>query len=151
MFFNRHNAINNTMNYLAKGTEVHGSIKTEGSLRVDGSIYGNVDVQGDLEIATTGKIEGSEVRANNIVSQGAIKAQIQAVGKVTLTATARVEGDVVASAIDIASGAGFVGHLVTKDNKILPGTVSQPQLAGRSKQTLETKNRNQIFPIGKNS
>jgi len=116
------------MNYLAQGTEVHGSIKSEGGLRVDGVVYGNVDVKGDLEVAASGRIEGAEIHANNIVSQGIIKAQIQATGKVTITSTARVEGDVVASAIDIAAGAGFVGHLVTKDNKALPGTIDQPQL-----------------------
>ena len=58
-----------------------------------GSVYGNVDVLGDLEIASTGRIEGEEVRANNLISQGIIKAQIQATAKVTLTATAKVEGD----------------------------------------------------------
>lgn len=142
MFFNRPKSGSNTMNYLAKGTEVRGSLKSEGSLRVDGSIYGNVDVLGDLEIATTGRIEGEEVRANNLVSQGIIKAQIQATGKVTLTATAKVEGDVVASAIDIAAGAGFVGHLITKDNKSLPGTGNQPQLSGTPKQSPETKTKN---------
>ncbi len=129
MFFNRSKpVVSNTMNYLANGTEVRGSIKSEGSLRIDGKVYGNVDVKGDLEIAASGVVEGAEVCANNIVNQGIIKAQIQAVGKVTLTSTAKVEGDVVASAIDIAAGAGFVGHLVTKENKILPGTGTQPQL-----------------------
>ncbi len=141
MFFNRPKpVVSNTMNYLANGTEVRGSIKSEGSLRIDGKVYGNVDVKGDLEIAASGVIEGAEVCANNIVSQGTIKAQIQATGKVTLTSTAKVEGDVVASAIDIAAGAGFVGHLVTKDNKILPGTGIQPQLPGNitPKQSPET-------------
>lgn len=143
MFFNRPKPMtSNTMNYLANGTEVHGSIKSEGSLRVDGIVYGNVDVKGDLEVAASGKIEGAEVRANNLVSQGIIKAQIQATGKVTITATARVEGDVVASAIDIAAGAGFVGHLVTKDNKALPGTNSKPQLPSKIESSVETPPKN---------
>lgn len=135
MFFNRPKSGSNTMNYLAKGTEVRGSIRSEGSLRIDGSVYGNVDVLGDLEIAPTGRIEGEEVRANNLISQGIIKAQIQATAKVTLTATAKVEGDVVASAIDIAAGAAFIGHLVTKDSKVLTGLSKQPQLAGTPKQS----------------
>ena len=143
MFFNRSKSTNsNTMNYLANGTEVHGSIKSEGSLRVDGVIFGNVDVKGDLEIATTGRIEGAEIHANNIVSQGIIKAQIQATGKVTITSTARVEGDVVASAIDIAAGAGFVGHLITKDNKALPGSSVKPQLPGKIEPSLEAPTKN---------
>lgn len=143
MFFNRSKPTNtNTMNYLAKGTEVHGDLKSEGSLRVDGVIYGNVDVKGDLEIAASGKIEGAEIQANNIVSQGLIKARIQATGKVTITSTARVEGDVVASAIDIAAGAGFVGHLITKDNKSLPGTSDKPQLPSKIEPSLETPPKN---------
>lgn len=143
MFFNRSKSTNsNTMNYLANGTEVHGSIKSEGSLRIDGVVFGNVDVKGDLEIATTGRIEGAEIHANNIVSQGIIKAQIQATGKVTITSTAKVEGDVVASAIDIAAGAGFVGHLITKDNKALPGTGVKPQLPGKIESSLETPTKN---------
>lgn len=143
MFFNRSKPMNtNTMNYLAKGTEVHGDLKSEGSLRVDGVIYGNVDVKGDLEIAASGKIEGAEIQANNVVSQGLIKARIQATGKVTITSTARVEGDVVASAIDIAAGAGFVGHLITKDNKSLPGTSDKPQLPSKIEPSLETPPKN---------
>jgi len=143
MFFNRSKPTNsNTMNYLANGTEVHGDLKSEGSLRVDGAIFGNVDVKGDLEIAASGRIEGKEIYANNIVSQGIIKAQIQAKGKVTITSTARVEGDVVASAIDIAAGAGFVGHLITQDNKNLPGTSNQPQLPGKIEPSIETPPKN---------
>ncbi len=137
MIFRRPATAGYSINYLASGTEVQGSIKSDGSLRVDGVIYGNVEVKGDLEIAATGRIEGSEVRAGNIVCQGGIKGQITADGKVTITATARVEGDVVASAIDIAAGAFFVGHIVTRENKSLPGPGrNKPQLSS-SQRALE--------------
>lgn len=120
------------LTYLSNKTEFEGTIHAEGMLRVDGIIHGTVDVQGDLEISTTGLIEGPEVRATNIMVQGVLKARVFAEGKLTLSRTARLEGDVVAGALEIESGAYYTGYIETRDAKSLPPSREVPELYGTS-------------------
>ncbi len=106
--------------FIASGTQVHGDLKSKGPVRVDGVVLGSVLIDGDLEIAPSGRIEGEEVRARNILVNGEIRAKVIADGKLTLTKRAKVEGDVVAKALDIEAGATFVGRSVTGEGKVLP-------------------------------
>jgi len=89
-------------------------------VRIDGVVLGSVLVDGDLEVAPGGRIEGEEVRARNILVNGEIRAKVISEGKLTLTKRAHLEGDVVAKALDIEAGATFVGRSVTGDTKQLP-------------------------------
>jgi cytoskeletal protein CcmA (bactofilin family) len=116
------------LTYIAANSEFNGSLHVEGSLRVDGIIHGAVEVRGDMEISSTGLVEGPEVRAQNILLHGVIKARVVAEGRLTLSRTARLEGDVVANALDIEAGAFYVGYIETGDAKVLPGVQARPEL-----------------------
>lgn len=118
------------LTYLSQKTEFEGTLHAEGMLRVDGIIHGTVEVQGDLEISSTGLIEGPEVKATNIIVQGVLKARVIAEGKLTLSRTARLEGDVVAGALEIESGAYYTGYIETRDAKTLPPSRELPELYG---------------------
>lgn len=118
------------LTYLSQKTEFEGVLHAEGMLRVDGIIHGTVDVNGDLEISTTGLVEGPEVKAKNIVVQGVLKAKVRAEGKLTLSRTARLEGDVVAGALEIEPGAYYTGYIETRDAKSLPPARDLPELYG---------------------
>lgn len=118
------------LTYLSQKTEFEGVLHAEGMLRIDGIIHGTVDVQGDLEISSTGLIEGPEVRAHNIIVQGVLKARVYAKGKLTLSRTARLEGDVVAGALEIEPGAFYTGYIETRDAKSLPPSRDVPELYG---------------------
>jgi cytoskeletal protein CcmA (bactofilin family) len=118
------------LTYLSQKTEFEGVLHAEGMLRVDGIIHGTVEVQGDLEISSTGLVEGPEVRANNIIVQGVLKARVRAEGKLTLSRTARLEGDVVAGSLEIESGAYYTGYIETRDAKSLPPSQKMPELYG---------------------
>ncbi len=117
-----------TVTYLGSGSELQGTLQVKGNLRIDGRIQGTVEAAGDIEVSSDGAIEGPEVRGVNITVHGAIKANIVAEGKLTLSRTARLEGDIVASALDIAAGAFYVGHIVTREVQALPGTPDAPRL-----------------------
>ena len=123
------------LTYLSQKTEFEGILHAEGMLRVDGVIHGTVDVKGDLEISSTGLVEGPEVRANNIVVQGVLKARVFAKGKLTLSRSARLEGDVVAGALEIESGAYYTGYIETRDAKSLPPSRDLPELYGTTGST----------------
>ncbi len=109
-----------TPTFIAAGTQIQGDVKSQGTVRVDGIILGSVLVDGDLEIAPSGRIEGEEVRARNVLVDGEVRAKIIAESKLTLTKRAHLEGDVLAKALDIEAGAVFVGRSVTGDGKSLP-------------------------------
>jgi cytoskeletal protein CcmA (bactofilin family) len=117
--------------YLAASTELHGDFHVEGNLRVEGIIHGTVEVRGDMEISSTGLVEGPEVRAHNLVVHGVLKSRVIAEGKLTLSKTARLEGDVYANALDIEEGAFYVGYIETIDMKaMLMQEQSRPELVG---------------------
>ena len=109
-----------SLTYLSATSEFRGDMNIEGNLRVDGIVHGNVNVRGDIEVAQSGLVEGSELKANNIIVHGVIKARIIAEGRLTLSRTARLEGDVSAKSLDIEVGAFYVGHIATTDVKALP-------------------------------
>ncbi|MGD1929106.1 MAG: polymer-forming cytoskeletal protein [Leptolyngbyaceae cyanobacterium] len=118
------------LTYLSQKTEFEGILHAEGMLRVDGIVHGTVDIQGDLEISSTGLIEGPEVQAHNIVVHGVLKARVVAKGKLTLSRTARLEGDVVAGSLEIETGAYYTGFIETRDVKTLPPSRDIPELYG---------------------
>lgn len=104
---------NPLLTYLSPKTEFEGILHAEGMLRVDGVIHGTVNIMGDLEISSTGLVEGPEVKAHNILVQGVLKARVFAEGKLTLSRTARLEGDVVAGSLEIEAGAYYSGASIT--------------------------------------
>lgn len=118
------------LTYLSQKTEFEGILHAEGMLRVDGVVHGTVEVQGDLEISSSGLVEGPEIKAHNIVVHGVLKARVIAKGKLTLSRTARLEGDVVAGALEIESGAYYTGFIETRDAKTLPPSRDLPELYG---------------------
>lgn len=118
------------LTYLSQKTEFEGTLHAEGMLRVDGIVHGNVEIQGDMEISSTGLVEGPEVRAHNIVLHGVLKARVVATGKLTLSRTARLEGDVVAGSLEIETGAYYTGYIETRDAKTLPPSRELPELYG---------------------
>ena len=111
------------LTYIGAGSEIKGDLRTAGNLRVDGTILGTVSVDGDLEVSTTGVIEGERVSARNVMVHGRIKAKVQASEQLRIHGNGRVEGDVSAQSLDIEAGAHFIGYSNTgasqKDGQVL--------------------------------
>ncbi|MBM0742627.1 polymer-forming cytoskeletal protein [Phormidium sp. CLA17] len=128
MFNKSKDKVTTSLTYLASNSEFHGNLHVDGDLRVDGIVHGTVDVTGDMEISATGLVEGSEVRARNLVVHGIIKARVVTQGRLTLSRAARLEGDVVANSLDVEAGAFYVGYIETGDAKVLPGIQNRPEL-----------------------
>lgn len=98
------------MTFISQGSEIVGNIHAAGNLRVDGTIRGKVRVDGDIEVSPGGLIEGENVSARNIVIHGTVKATLNAAGHLRIHSQGEVQGDVTAEALDIESGARFVGY-----------------------------------------
>lgn len=95
--------------YLHPGTTVEGTVRAE-RLRVDGTLRGTVEVEGLLEIAPGGRIEGGPVRAHDVRVAGHLAADVRAVGTVEIWSGATLEGDVRAGALDVDEGGRFLGR-----------------------------------------
>ena len=109
--------------YLQHGTVVTGTLEASGRVRVHGTIHGDVEVDGLLEVAPDGVIEGASVKAGSLVVLGRVRANVEVPGKVEVWKDGHLEGDVQAGALDIEEGATFVGR------SAMPGREGPPQLA----------------------
>lgn len=96
--------------YIHQATIVTGTLKAQGRVRVHGTILGDIDVDGTLEVAESGRIEGQLVQADEVKILGFIKANVEVRGKVEIWSKGQLEGDVRASALDIEEGATFIGR-----------------------------------------
>jgi len=96
--------------YLPHGTVVTGALQADGRVRVHGTIRGDVEVDGLLEVAQDGVIEGANVKAASLVVLGRVRANVEVAGKVEVWKDGHLEGDVQAGTLDIEEGATFVGR-----------------------------------------
>lgn len=101
--------------YVHRGTVVIGEIIATGRVRVHGEVKGNVKVDGVLEVAESGSVEGKTVEAHVVKVLGRVTADVVAGGKVEIWKGGVLTGNVSAPALDIEEGATFNGfsHMVT--------------------------------------
>lgn len=96
--------------YIDSGTRITGDVTAQGRMRVHGQIHGNVEVDGLLEVAETGIIEGERVVAREVKILGRIQADVTASAKIEIWQSGCLQGDVRAAALDIEEGAVFAGR-----------------------------------------
>jgi cytoskeletal protein CcmA (bactofilin family) len=100
--------------YLHPGTIVEGDVRAE-RLRVDGTVRGSVVVEGVLEVAPGGRVEGGPVHAHDVRIAGAVRADVRAEGTVEVWRDGLLEGDVRAGALDVDEGGRFLGRSLSLD------------------------------------
>jgi len=100
--------------YVHRGTVVIGEIIATGRVRVHGEVKGNVKVNGVLEVAESGSVEGKTVEAHVVKVLGRVTADVVAGGKVEIWKGGVLTGNVSAPVLDIEEGATFNGfsHMV---------------------------------------
>jgi cytoskeletal protein CcmA (bactofilin family) len=101
--------------YLHPGTTVEGDVRAA-RLRVDGTLRGSVVVDGLLEVAPGGRVEGGPVRAHDVRIAGEVVADVVAEGTVEVWRDGRLEGDVRAGALDVDEGGRFLGRSLALDD-----------------------------------
>lgn len=99
-----------TINIIAQGTQVEGSILTSGDCRIDGVVKGNVTSKAKIIIGRSGKVEGN-ITCSNIDIEGTVLAEtLTATELVYLKATANLHGNISTGKIAIEPGAEFSGN-----------------------------------------
>ena len=99
-------ASGNTLNALAKGTDVEGTVRCESDLRIDGTLKGKLFCKAKLIIGPTGAIEG-EAHCQNAVVEGRFKGTLKVTDSLNVRETADVEGDISTNKLTVSNGARF--------------------------------------------
>ena len=96
--------------YLAAGTCIVGTIKTEGDLKIAGEFTGDVHATDRVEIGEGSAINGN-VFASRMVCAGAVKGDVEIKNELVLEKTAQFEGNIKTGTMSMASGAIVRGKL----------------------------------------
>lgn len=99
-----------TITYLGKGTRIIGDVYGTDTLVCEGEIRGTIEVDGLVQIAPEGKVEG-RLRAREAAIAGIVRGDIATQGRLKLQATCRVKADVVAPKLVIEAGAVLDGKV----------------------------------------
>lgn len=95
--------------YVHRGTVIIGEVSGTGRVRVHGEVRGDVRIDGVLEVAESGSVEGDVIEAREVKVLGRVEADVVASGKVEIWKGGVLVGDVTAPALDIEEGATFNG------------------------------------------
>jgi cytoskeletal protein CcmA (bactofilin family) len=97
--------------YIQRGTTITGQLEARGRVRVHGVVRGDVKVDGALEVAESGLVEGASVEADDVKIIGRVVVErLLARGKVEIWDGGELIGDVRAASLDIEEGARFTGR-----------------------------------------
>ena len=93
---------------LARGVQLKGEIRVEGTVRIDGRLDGDIYTKGEVIIGEDGLVQGT-ITAGTVVSSGRIKATVKAAERVQLLKTAILIGEVQAPVLMMEEGAKIQG------------------------------------------
>lgn len=93
---------------LAKGVEMKGEIKVEGTVRIDGRLEGDVQTKGQVIVGEDGIVKGT-ITAGILITSGRIRATVTVTERVELLKTAVVMGEIHAPVMSMEPGAKFQG------------------------------------------
>jgi len=95
---------------IGKKVSVDGKIGGSEALLIEGHVKGEINLENDLTIGSTARIE-AKVHARNVTVDGAVIGDITADAKVELRPSANVDGNIKAPKIVVAEGAVFKGSV----------------------------------------
>ena len=93
---------------LAKGVELKGEIRVEGTVRIDGRLQGEVHTTGQVIVGEDGVVTGT-IHAGILVCSGRIKATVTATERIQLLQTGILMGEVHCPVFSMEDGAKFQG------------------------------------------
>jgi len=94
----------NEISVVGAATRVTGRISGTGALRIEGAVKGDVNVNGDAEVAEGGSLEGN-LHGDGVDIGGSVLGDVQARGAIALRAGAQVRGDLRGAEVSIEAGA----------------------------------------------
>jgi len=102
---------------IGKSASFEGDLKTKGLLRIDGKYTGNIDVEGDIIIGSTGKIQGN-MKANNIEVSGEIDGNVYCMNQLKISQTGKIYGDIEVNSFVVEEKGVFDGNCKMNYQKV---------------------------------
>ena len=96
--------------YLGPDVIIEGTISGTESVLLEGTVRGNINLQSELRIGTSARVEAT-VHAKNVTVEGKVTGDISADGRLELVASSTVDGNIRAPKIIVAEGAKFRGNV----------------------------------------
>jgi|TARA_B110000261_G_C13073379_1_gene353102 cytoskeletal protein CcmA (bactofilin family) len=100
----------NTIDRIAEGTVLEGSVSSVKSIRIDGTVKGSVKCLGRVVVGKTGVIEG-QVECESADIEGTLNATVEVSGMLELKATATINGDSTVGKLKVEPGAAINGKI----------------------------------------
>jgi cytoskeletal protein CcmA (bactofilin family) len=94
-------------------TRVTGRISGTGALRIEGTVKGDINLNGDAEIAEGGSVEGN-LNGEGLDIGGTLLGDAQASGAIAVRAAAEVRGELRSAEVSIEAGARVSVRLDTE-------------------------------------
>ena len=101
---------------ISSGSSFSGNLSTAGKLIIAGKLEGHVNVDGTLQLTTSGACKGN-IAAKVVIVHGRIEGNIEAESHIELHKDAVVHGSIVTSALKIHSGARVTG-LISREKRL---------------------------------
>ncbi|MEM6526914.1 MAG: polymer-forming cytoskeletal protein [Chloroflexota bacterium] len=109
---------------LGAGSNLEGTLHSDGNVRLDGRFKGALDITENVLIGETADIE-ADVNAKNITVAGHIRGNVTG-KKIHLLATARIIGDISAEALITEDGAVIEGRVSMSNEETITLNLSSP-------------------------
>ena len=100
----------NTIDRIAEGTTIEGSVNSSKSIRIDGKVKGSIFCSGRVVVGKTGIIEG-KVECDSADVEGTLNSTVQVTGLLELKSTAVINGDSQVGKLKVDPGAEINGKL----------------------------------------
>jgi|GEM_PF-630350 len=99
---------------LGKDFTISGDVIGAGSIVISGTVQGNGEIDGLVELVSTGVWEGN-LHADDVIVGGTVKGDIYARGKLEITGSAKIFGNVSGTSVSVAQGAMIDGTMKIHD------------------------------------
>ena len=106
-----------SINLIAKGTQINGDMNSEGDIRIDGDLTGNIKCSGRLVVGATGKVNG-DVSCKNCEIAGSMRGNLTIHEVLNLKASSNVKGDIYTGKLSIEPGSVFSGSCIMSEQTV---------------------------------
>lgn len=96
--------------FFGSNVTIDGTISGTEAVVVEGTVRGKINLQSDLRIGTSARVEAT-VHAKNVTVEGKVTGDISADDRLELVTTATVDGNIKAPRIIVSEGAKFRGSV----------------------------------------
>ena len=115
------------VNAIVEGTQIEGTISSDGNFRIDGKVKGNINIKGRLIIGAKGSVEG-QVVCNDAEIEGSFDGLIQINNLLSLKSSAKIKGDAVFQRLKVEEGAQLSCTCNIKKHNTTSNLVSEPKM-----------------------